>query len=303
MKKFQFLNQKNINELVVTLGNKILQELSPSFSVYGIPRGGSCVAYLLAAFFDEFVLCDSPEIADVFVDDIIDSGNTRSYFKEKYPEVPFYALIDDHNREPDTWYTFAPWEMSFKKDGENEDESATDIPTRLLQYIGEDPTRDGLKDTPKRFLKAWRFLTSGYNLSSSDLLSKTFKSDYDEMVILKDIEFYSMCEHHMLPFFGKVHIAYIPNMKSKKVVGISKLARLVEVYARRLQIQERMTSQIAGAIEKYLEAHGVAVYVEAQHLCMVARGVQKQNSKMLTSDLRGALRNDSTRMEFLLLSK
>jgi GTP cyclohydrolase IA len=171
---------------------------------------------------------------------------------------------------------------------------------RVIELLGEDPTREGLRRTPERFEKAMRFLTSGYAQDPEKLLNGAmFKVCYDEMVVVKDIEMFSMCEHHILPFFGRCHVAYIPN---KRVVGLSKIPRLVNMFARRLQIQERLTSQIARAIEEKLQPLGVGVIVEARHLCMVMRGVEKQNSWAVTSAMLGAFRdNKETRDEFLAL--
>ena len=170
----------------------------------------------------------------------------------------------------------------------------------MLPLLGEDPNRDGLRRTPERFEKALRFLTSGYRQDPEKLLNGAmFSVCYDEMVVVKDIEVYSLCEHHLLPFFGKCHVAYIPN---KKVVGLSKIARLVNMFARRLQIQERLTNQIAKAIQEKLAPQGVGVVIEARHLCMVMRGVEKQNSEAVTSAMLGAFRdNKQTRDEFLSL--
>lgn len=170
----------------------------------------------------------------------------------------------------------------------------------ILGDLGENPERDGLKRTPERFEKALRFLTSGYQQSPEKLLNGAmFDVAYDEMVVVKDIELYSLCEHHLLPFFGRCHVAYLPN---KKVVGLSKVARLVDMFARRLQIQERLTSQIATAIQEQLHPQGVGVIIEARHLCMVMRGVEKQNSTTTTSAMLGAFRdNKQTRDEFLAL--
>jgi GTP cyclohydrolase IA len=171
---------------------------------------------------------------------------------------------------------------------------------QLLAELGEDPSREGLLDTPKRVEKALRFLTSGYSADVDTVLNNAlFTVDYNEMVIVKDIDFYSLCEHHLLPFFGRCHIAYIPN---GKVIGLSKIPRLVEVYARRLQIQERMTNQIAETIKEKINPLGVAVVIEATHLCMAMRGVEKQNSFAITSAMLGGFRSDArTRMEFLEL--
>jgi GTP cyclohydrolase I len=173
---------------------------------------------------------------------------------------------------------------------------------QLLAELGEDPTREGLVNTPKRVEKALKFLTSGYDMDVDEVLNDAlFTVEYSEMVIVKDIDFYSLCEHHMLPFFGKCHVAYIPR---HKVIGLSKIPRLVEVFARRLQIQERLTSQIAETIREKTGPLGVAVVVEATHLCMSMRGVEKQNSFAITSSMLGAFRDNArTRMEFLELLK
>jgi len=172
----------------------------------------------------------------------------------------------------------------------------------LLKEIGEDPQREGLERTPARVAKAWEYLTSGYKQNVHDVLNEAlFTEEYDEMVVVKDIDLYSMCEHHMLPFFGKCHIAYMP---SNKIVGLSKLPRLVEMFARRLQVQERLTTQIAQTLNEVLQPRGVAVVVEALHLCMLMRGVEKQNSKAVTSAMLGAFRDrPETRAEFMELIK
>lgn len=165
-----------------------------------------------------------------------------------------------------------------------------------LEYIGENPDREGLVETPKRIRKSWDKLYGGYKMNPKDLLKTFDKETYDQMVVLKDIEFYSTCEHHALPFFGKAHIAYIPN---KKVIGVSKLARLLEIYARRMQIQERIGEQVTTFLMKELKAKGAACVLEAQHFCMTSRGVEKKNAKMVTSSLKGAfLKEPETRQEF-----
>ncbi|HSU13231.1 GTP cyclohydrolase I FolE [Longimicrobium sp.] len=171
---------------------------------------------------------------------------------------------------------------------------------RMLLALGEDPEREGLRRTPERVEKAMRWLTRGYGLSVEEAVGgAVFDEGHHNMVIVKDIEMYSMCEHHMLPFFGKVHIAYIPN---GRIVGLSKLPRVVEVFARRLQVQERMTEQIAGALMDVLRPEGVGVVIEAAHLCMMMRGVEKQNSKTITSAMKGVFLEDiRTREEFLRL--
>ena len=171
---------------------------------------------------------------------------------------------------------------------------------QIIEAVGEDLTREGLVDTPKRAAKAFKFLTHGYEKSLEEVLNGAiFTADSEDMVIVKDIELYSLCEHHLLPFIGKCHVGYLPQ---GKVLGLSKVARVVDMYARRLQIQERLTKQIADAIEKATGARGVAVVIEAKHLCMMMRGVEKQNSVMTTSSMKGIFRKEiNTRSEFLNL--
>jgi GTP cyclohydrolase I len=169
----------------------------------------------------------------------------------------------------------------------------------ILSLIGENPEREGLEKTPQRVAKAMQFLTHGYDLNPEEiLLSAMFKEDYKQMVIIKNIEVYSMCEHHMIPFFGKAHVAYIPN---GYIVGLSKIPRVVDAFARRLQVQERLTTQIKECIQKTLNPLGVAVVIEAQHMCMSMRGIQKQNSVSTTSDFTGAFLGEKTRAEFIHL--
>ena len=178
--------------------------------------------------------------------------------------------------------------------------SVQQIYAELLTRIGEDPMRDGLLSTPRRMEKSMAFLTHGYSQTVEEVLHDAlFDVDYDEMVIVKDIEFYSLCEHHLLPFYGRAHIAYVPN---GKVVGLSKIPRIVDVFARRLQVQERLTQQIAQAIDQAIHPQGVGVVLEAQHLCMMMRGVEKQESATVTSAMLGAFKTQSqTRTEFLTL--
>jgi len=179
-------------------------------------------------------------------------------------------------------------------------ENIADLMRKVITLIGEDPEREGLRKTPERFEKALKFLTSGYHQNLDNVLNgATFSVHYDEMVVVKDIEFFSLCEHHLLPFFGRAHVAYLP---SKRVLGLSKIARLVNMYARRLQIQERMTSQIADAISEKISPEGVGVIIEARHLCMQMRGVEKQHGQAVTSAMLGSFRhNKQTRDEFLSL--
>jgi GTP cyclohydrolase I len=179
-------------------------------------------------------------------------------------------------------------------------ENIAGLMRKVIALVGEDPEREGLRKTPERFEKALKFLTSGYHQNLDSVLNgATFSVSYDEMVVVKDIEFFSLCEHHLLPFFGKAHVAYLP---SKRVLGLSKIARLVNMYARRLQIQERMTSQIAEAISEKISPEGVGVIIEARHLCMQMRGVEKQHGQAVTSAMLGSFRhNKQTRDEFLSL--
>ena len=177
--------------------------------------------------------------------------------------------------------------------------STQDMYREILSRLGEDPTRDGLIRTPERVEKSMAFLTKGYDENPTQILrGAMFDVDYDEMVIVKDIEMFSLCEHHMLPFFGRVHVAYIPK---GKVIGLSKIPRLVEVFARRLQVQERLTRQIAETIQHAIEPQGVGVVIEARHLCMMMRGIEKQNSSTVTSAMVGCFRQKETRSEFLSL--
>ena len=178
--------------------------------------------------------------------------------------------------------------------------STQELYRELLRRMGEDPARDGLLRTPERMEKSMKFLTRGYTMNVTEVLHEAlFDVDYDEMVIVKDIEFFSMCEHHLLPFFGKAHVAYVPN---GKVIGLSKIPRLVDIFARRLQVQERLTKQVSEAIQEAINPQGVAVILEAQHLCMMMRGVEKQHSSTVTSAMLGVFKTQvQTRNEFLSL--
>ncbi len=192
--------------------------------------------------------------------------------------------------------------MPYRKFEEYNIEVTDDIKERyqgIIESVGEDVQRDGLLKTPERASKAIQYLTSGYQMDAEKVLkSALFEESYSEMVIIKDIEVYSLCEHHILPFFGKAHVAYIPN---GKIVGLSKIPRVVDIFARRLQVQERLTDQIVCTLDKVLQPAGVAVVIEASHMCMMMRGVQKQNSVTTTSGFRGAFENIETRTEFLKL--
>jgi len=260
--------------------------------VYGVPKNGMILCAFLpkvneSPSYDGFIVSQTPDCADIILDDVIDSGRTRNRFKKKFPNKRFYALYNKRE-EKLPWLVF-PWE--------DEEWDIEDLVVRQLEYIGEDPDREGLKNTPERVVKSWGKLFSGYTQNTKDIIKTFREGTCDEMVVLKNISFYSTCEHHILPFFGKVSIGYIPD---KKIVGISKLARIVEIYCRRLQIQERMTAQIADFIWENLKPRGVMVIVKAQHLCMMARGIEKQDSTMVTSAIRGVFKEDQKpRMEFM----
>lgn len=259
---------------------------APAGKLYGVPRGGQIVAGLTGRATDRI------EEADVIVDDIIDSGATRDRYA-KWGK-PFWALVDKTqvpNGSVRPWYVF-PWEVN---DSESEIE---DTVVRQLEWLGENPARDGLKDTPRRVIKSLKELTRGYADDPQAILSKVFSVPCDEMVVLRDMEFWSLCEHHLLPFHGRAYVGYVPD---QKVVGISKLARLVDCFSRRLQVQERLTGQIADAVQSHLKPKGVGVVIRATHMCMAMRGVQKP-ADMVTSSMYGVMRDDPrARAEFLSL--
>lgn len=267
--------------------------------VYGIPQGGAPVAIMLANKVGLELANEPIPGRTLIVDDLVDTGTTM----EKYQTQGYKC--DALYRKPwspehlapeattvDQWLSF-PWE---KDDG-----APTDAVIRLLQHIGEDPTRDGLKDTPKRVAKAWREMTSGYELHPAEILKTTFDVHHDELIVLTGIEYWSLCEHHVLPFHGKATVGYIPN-PGARIVGLSKLARLVEAFSKRLQVQERLTNQIAEALQEHLDPRGVGVVMSGTHSCMAARGIRKQG-EMVTSCLLGDMRTDAAmRAEFLHLA-
>jgi len=252
---------------------------------YGVPRGGAIIAQMLPPE----MIAETPEEADCILDDLIDSGRTRDEYREKYAK-PFVALYDKINdpKLRGKWIQF-PWEESAERDVESH-------MTRVIQAF-DDINREGLQETPKRYLK---FLKEF--LSPPEWNLTTFDSEgYGQMIVQKDIQFYSLCEHHLAPFFGVGHIAYIPN---KRIVGLSKLARTLETFSRRFQNQERITNQVADYLMQELEPLGVAVVIEAEHLCMAMRGVKKPNAKTRTSKLTGIfLTQAEVRNEFLALTK
>lgn len=298
------LTHEDVLVLLECMFIKIQNTMGPKRSwpdkikIYAVPRGGIPVAYLLLGKWDGFELTQDPKKADIFVDDLIDSGETRLRMTRLHPFPHFFALIDKQTgvNFKGKWIVF-PWEDS-------EEGSIEDACIRLLQYTGEDPTREGLRETPKRMAKAWKFWTSGYNQNPKEVF-KVFEDgaeNYNEMIIIAPISFYTHCEHHMAAIFGTAHIAYIPN---GKIAGLSKFARLVDVFARRLQVQERLTVQIANTIEEVLKPSGVAVFIKARHFCMESRGVQKSGVETKTSALRGLfLDQPQVRSEFFgLLDK
>ena len=257
--------------------------LDPKLKYYGVPRGGQPIAAFLNPV-------DTPKEADIIIDDIVDSGATRDFFTGLYPDKPFIALYDqtsDPTLRP-FWLQF-PWE--------EQEAPAEDNFRRILQAIGEDPNREGLQDTPKRYLK---FLKEFLN--PPDFKFTTFHAeDMDQMIVQDNIPFYSFCEHHIAPFFGTAVIAYLPG---EKIVGLSKLARTLELYSRRLQNQERITSQVAERLMEELDAKGVAVSLKAQHLCMAMRGVRKHDTWTTTTKLVGQFKDDEkVKDEFLRFVK
>jgi GTP cyclohydrolase I len=262
-------------------------------NVYGVPRGGVVPAVLVAQRLGVPV-ADGPGAGTLVIDDLVDSGATAARWQD---EFPFDALFrksvsppDIGGIERDGWLVF-PWE------GKDEAAGPTDAVMRLLQHIGEDVQREGLLDTPKRVVKALTEMTTGYELEAAQVLGTTFNvGNCDELVVVSGIHFDSLCEHHMLPFSGTAAVGYLPG---ERVVGLSKLARLVEMYARRLQVQERMTTQIATAIMDHLGARAAGVIVSGSHSCMSCRGVRKR-ATMTTSAMLGRLRDEAAmRAEFL----
>lgn len=264
--------------------------------VYGIPNGGLHVVAMLKGCYPDVCPVYFPENADFFVDDIIDSGATSAKFHHEFNR-PFYALVDKTNGDKewkDKWVSF-PWERLSKEDPSGIEQNIT----RILQYIGEDPTREGLLETPARVAKSYEELFAGYKQKPEEVL-KTFTDGLiDEMIIVDNIRFTSFCEHHMLPFSGVAHVGYIP---CGKIAGLSKIARLVDVFARRLQVQERLTDQIAKSLMEHLQPLGVGCVIEASHSCMSCRGVKKSAARMRTSSLQGVLRDKpEARAEFFSL--
>jgi GTP cyclohydrolase I len=253
----------------------------PGNVVYGVPKGGM----IAAGFLKNAKKTWRPEEANIILDDTVDSGATRQKYVQKYPNAQFITLVEKTDKE---WLVF-PWEADHPM--AQEGDSIQENIVRMLQFIGEDPTREGLKDTPNRIARAWRDeIFVGYQKDPKEVLT-TFQTDgYNQIILLRDIEMFSMCEHHMLPFTGVAHIAYIPN---ERIIGVSKLARLLDIYARRLQIQERIGEQVTNALMEYLKPQGAACIIEAVHMCMRMRGVSKQRSTMVTSSVKGVFFEDA----------
>ena len=293
------LNHAQVLELVTAVAVEIRNWMKTTDKrwhyAYAVPRGGIPVAYMLLRELG-FSLVEDPAEADFFIDDLIDSGATCQRYCDQYPEKPFFALIDkvEDLTYKDAWIVF-PWEGDAVG-------SFEDNVVRLLQFVGEDPKREGLLETPARVAKAWKHWTKGYSQNAAEIL-KVFEDgaeNYDQMVTVKDIPIYSHCEHHLAPIFGTVTISYIPN---GKIVGLSKLSRLADMFARRLQVQERLTDQIANALVEHLNPLGVGVIIRARHLCMESRGVCQQGHHTITTALRGVIESESqTRSEFLRLA-
>jgi len=286
-----------VGRLAVALNTYANQQAISVLRAYPVPRGGVPVAYALQSMVP-MLLVEAPSEADVFIDDLIDSGSTCERYCDEHPGVPFFALLDKRTDEQfkDQWIVF-PWEVT----DDGADASGNDIIVRLLQLVGENADREGLQETPARVVKAWRHWCSGYGKDPAKLL-KVFEDGgetYDQMVLVKDIPIYSHCEHHLAAIIGTASIAYIPN---GKIVGLSKLSRLADMFARRLQVQERLTDQIADALFKHLEPKGVGVLIKARHLCMESRGICQQGHHTVTTALRGVIKDEpETRAEFLRL--
>lgn len=275
-------------------------------TVYGIPRGGQYPAAMLAQDMGKKLIFDPSEIdgKTLVVDDLCDSGATVAKFHEEHPDSKFAVVYLKEGRSDFDWLIHGAVFGKCADDNwvvfpDEHDGGIEENAKRVLQYIGEDVNREGLLETPKRMRRAWDEIFAGYKTDPHDLVKTFVQGTCKEMVILKRCEFYSTCEHHFFPFFGHCSIGYIPN---KKVIGVSKLARLLDCYSKRMQIQERMTTQIADFLEQELEARGVYVVCEGQHFCMTSRGVKKQDASMVTSAIRGEfMENAAMRAEFLSL--
>lgn len=288
-----------LNKLAFTASRTIAPRTDRPARVYGIPRGGVSAALAMRAH-RHFELVDAPELADFVVDDLVDSGDTMERVLGLARNAAPVVLID--KREPGPyngkWVVF-PWEDG----GANKTDTLEDNFKRVLQFVEPETNgRGGLEETPARVAKAWRFWTKGYGEDPASIL-KTFEDGAqgcNEMVLVRDIPIYSHCEHHLAAIFGKATIAYIPD---GRIVGLSKLNRLADCFARRLQVQERLTNQIADALVEHLRPKGVGVIITARHMCMESRGVCQQGHDTVTSALRGVMLEGTPRAEFLALAR
>ena len=291
------LSWAEVGILADAVANRNFRRLSDDGhpGVFGVPTGGSVLAALLCGRHG-YTQLNEPVDGCLVVDDLVDSGRTLEPFHRRglhcdalfrKPHSP--AHLASAAATTSGWVRF-PWEH---------ESGVEDAVVRLLQYIGEDPTRNGLEKTPSRVARMWREVTVGYQQDPAKILATVFDETSDEIVMLRGVEFHSTCEHHLLPFYGTVAVGYVPD---RRVVGLSKLARLVECFSRRLQVQERMTAQIARAVQDHLAPLGVGVVVKARHSCMGCRGVGKPDADMVTSSMLGCLREDAkARAEFLTL--
>lgn len=293
-----FLTNANVRRAAIALVPALKLTDAP-VSLYGVPRGGIPAAYALCAEIPTHArVVDNPREADVIVDDLIDSGATMERYQREFPNAQFVALFDKRifrtQGVPDPWYVF-PWERTI----DGSDESFTDNVTRLLQYVGDNPARGGLTETPARVAKAWKFWCSGYGKDPKQIL-KVFEDGaekHNQMVTVTGIPVYSHCEHHLAPIFGTATVSYIPN---GKIVGLSKLSRLVDMFARRLQVQERLTDEVADALHDNLEPLGTGVCIKARHMCMESRGICQQGHHTITTALRGVMLDQpAARAEFM----
>lgn len=316
------LTWEDVERLVLALHLRIEEEVDCfdqpvqnglAIKVYGIPRGGSVVAAMLCSSFPGYQLVDDILLARVVVDDLVDSGRTaeRAAFEIEGGKHGNDAYFDALIRKPyspvdcapnaevfDDWIVF-PWEVGM---GEYGEDSAQDAVVRIIQRVGEDPTREGLIETPKRFIKAFDEMTQGYRVDPMDLCKVFHEENADEMVVLQNIDFVSLCEHHLLPFTGTMSVGYIPG--HGRVIGLSKIARIVHAFSRRFQVQERLTHQVAGFIMDHpdLRPLGAGAVVKGVHSCMTCRGVREQGATMVTSATYGLIRDPAGRSEFLRLA-
>jgi GTP cyclohydrolase I len=299
------LTQQDVSNLAASAAAEIDHIVSrrrdKNVYLYGIPRGGIPAMYAIAARLRcAYKIVDSPESANFFIDDLLDSGETMRTFSDRYPNRVFVTLIDKKSDLDyiGKWIVF-PWEKSL----EGPAETIEDNIRRIMEFIGEDVSREGLQETPARVAKAMAHWYRGYDQDPKDVL-KVFEDGAegcDEMVVVEDIPFFSHCEHHMAPIFGTATIGYIPN---GKIIGLSKIPRLLDVFARRMQVQERLTNQVANALREHLQPLGCGVVIRARHFCMESRGIEKIGSSTITSAMHGVFKDQpSTRAEFLALAR